>query len=301
LTSASSLAALEAGRPARCAYPYSRPRGRHRALSTSVHILSGPLDDARRAELVFRGDLLVFKGVPPLLEVAGLLDRMIGEASATPDVTAIDELQRRVRSDPQAKRLFRAALEHVGVEAARSYWDSIYLRVVPPVEGDAERQIGRIGLHRDTWSSNVPQQTNWWTTIRPLSAERTIAFYPGYWSRPIANTSADWDLDAIRERRRTGERDEDLPIVPEPVEPVDEETELRIVIEPGDLLCFSGAHLHASVPNVSRETRCSVELRTVNIDDIKRKRGAPALDGRAPMVPLEWFRSMTDGSPLPRA
>jgi hypothetical protein len=270
-------------------------------VSTSVHILSGPLDDLRRAELVFRGDLLVFKEVPPLLEVTGLLDEMIGDASATPDVSAIDELQQRVRSDPQVKRLFRATLEHVGVDAARSYWDSIYLRVVLPVRGDAERQIGRIGFHRDTWSSNVLQQTNWWTTIRPLSAERTIAFYPSYWSRPIANTSADWDLDAIRERRRAGERDENLPIVPEPAEPVDEESELRIVIEPGDLLCFSGAHLHASVPNVSGETRCSVELRTVNIDDFRRNRGAPALDGQAPMVPLEWFRSMTDGAPLRRA
>jgi hypothetical protein len=264
-------------------------------------MLSGPLDDARRAELVFRGNLLVFKRVPPLLEVASLLDGLIGDTPATPDVTAIDELQRRVRRDPEVKRLFRAALEHVGVDAARGYWDSIYLRIVLPVEGDAERQIGRIGFHRDTWSSNVLQQMNWWTTIRPLSAERTIAFYPGYWSRPIANTSADWDLDAIRERRRRGERDEDLPIVPEPTEPVDTTSELRIVIEPGDLLCFSGAHLPASVPNVSGETRCSVELRTVNIDDFTRGRGAPDLDGRAPKVPLDWFRSMTDGSPLRRA
>ena len=243
----------------------------------------------------------MFRGVPPLLEVTGLLNGMIGGASAAPDVAAIDELQRRVRGDPHVKRLFRAALEHVGLDPERSYWDSIHLRVVLPVEGDAERQIGRIGVHRNTWSSNVPQQTNWWTTIRPLSAERTIAFYPRYWSRPIANTSANWDLDAIRERRRKGERDEDLPIVPEPTEPVDEDSELRIVIEPGDLLCFSGAHLHASVPNVSGETRFSVELRTVNIDDVRRDRGAPALDGGAPHTPLEWFRSMTDGTPLRRA
>jgi hypothetical protein len=226
---------------------------------------------------------------------------MIGEASAALDAAAIDELQRRVRSDPQVKRLFRAVLEHVGIDAARSYWDSIHLRVVLPVEGDAERQIGRIGFHRDTWSSNVLQQTNWWTTIRPLSTDRTIAFYPGYWSRPIANTSADWDLDVIRERRRKGERDEDLPIVPEPAEPVDEDSELRRVSEPGDLLYFAGAHLHASVPNVSGEARFSVELRTVNIDDFRRNRGAPALDGRAPKTPLEWFRSMTDESPLRRA
>jgi Phytanoyl-CoA dioxygenase (PhyH) len=216
------------------------------------------------------------------------------------DPAAIDELRSRFRSDPEVKRLFRAALEHVGVDAPRTYWDSLYLRVVPPAAGDSERQIGRIGFHRDTWSSNVPQQTNWWTTLRPLSADRTIAFYPAYWSRPIENTSADWDLDEIRARRRSGERDEDIPIVPEPSEPVDTSSELRIVIEPGDVLCFSGAHLHASVPNVSEQTRVSVELRTVSLDDLTGGRGAPDLDGRAPQVPLEWFRSMEDGSPLRR-
>jgi hypothetical protein len=226
------------------------------------------------------------------------VDALIGTAAGPPDEAAIDELQREVRTDGRMKELLRAALEHVGVDPARSYWDSIYLRVVPPIEAGTERQIGRIGFHRDTWSSNIPQQTNWWTTIYPITAERTIAFYPGYWSRPIANTSADWDLDEIRARRRSGERDEDLPIVPEPSEPVDTSSELRIVIEPGDLLCFSGAHLHASVPNVSDRARVSVELRTVSRDDMAHGRGAPDIDGQAPHVPLEWFRSMEDGSPL---
>jgi hypothetical protein len=235
----------------------------------------------------------VFKQVGPVVELARVLDARIGETS---DEAAVDELQREVRRDPEAKRLLGAALEEVGVDPERSYWDSIHLRIVPPAKGD--RQLGRLGFHRDTWGSNLLQQTNWWLTIRPLAAERTIAFYPSYWSRPIENTSASWDLDEIRARRRTGERDEDIPIVPEPTEPVDTESELRLVVEPGDLLCFSGAHLHASVPNTTAETRCSVELRTVSMDDIARGRGAPDLDGRAPQVPLEWFKSMTDGRPL---
>jgi hypothetical protein len=228
-----------------------------------------------------------------VLELVRLLDGRIGEELGE---DAIAELQRQVRGDAQVRRLLGTALEEVGVDPERTYWDSIHLRVVPPARG--ERQVGRIGFHRDTWSSNLLQQTNWWMTIRPLASERTIAFYPRYWSRPIENTSASWDLDEIRERRRNGERDEDIPIVPEPTEPVDTESELRVVIEPGDLLCFSGAHLHASVPNVTAETRCSVELRTVHVDDIARDRGAPDLDGRAPLVPLEWFRSMVDGTPL---
>ncbi len=230
------------------------------------------------------------------------MDALVGEllgGGGRASSDAIDELRSRFRRDLELQRLFRDALAAVGVDIARSFWDSIYLRVVPPVaRRDTERQIGRIGFHRDTWSSNLLQQTNWWTTIRPLAAERTIAFYPGYWSQPIANTSVDWDLEEIRARRRSGERDEDIPIVPEPSEPVDTSSELRLVIEPGDLLCFSGAHLHASVPNVSEETRVSVELRTVSLDDFVRGRGAPNLDGRAPSVPLEWFRSVADGSSL---
>jgi hypothetical protein len=236
--------------------------------------------------------------VPPLLEAARAIDALVAAVPDPPDEAAIDELQRQVRTDGRMKELFRAALGYVGVDPARSYWDSIYLRLVPPIEADAERQVGRIGFHRDTWGSNVLQQTNWWATIRPLSADRTIAFYPAYWSRPIANTSADWDLDEIRALRRSGKRDEDIAIVPEPSEPVDTSSELRIVVEPGDLLCFSGAHLHATVPNVSDQTRVSVELRTVSLDDLAEGRGAPDVDGRAPKVPLEWFRSMEDGSPL---
>jgi hypothetical protein len=239
----------------------------------------------------------VFKQVGPVVELVRLLDERIEDEL---DEAAIDELQRQVRGDEHVRQRVAAALEEVGVDPERTYWDSIYLRIVPPIEGDGERQIGRIGFHRDTWSSNLLQQTNWWLTIRPLASERTIAFYPSYWSRPIGNTSAGWDLDEIRERRRSGERDEDLPIVPEPTEPVDMQSELRIVIEPGDLLCFSGAHLHASVPNTTAETRCSAELRTVNVDDLARDRGAPDLDGRAPLVPLEWFRSMANGRPLRR-
>jgi hypothetical protein len=237
----------------------------------------------------------VFKQVGPLVELARHLDGRIGEE---PDQVTIDELQRQVRGDEHARQLVGGALEEVGVDPQRTYWDRIRLRIVPPVAGDKE--IGTIGVHRDTWGSNVLSQTNWWLPVRPLASERTIAFFPSYWSRPIENTSASWDLDEIRARRRSGERDEDIPIVPEPTEPVDTEAELRVVIEPGDLLCFSGAHLHASVPNTTPETRCSVELRTVNVDDLARGRGAPDLDGRAPRVPLAWFKSMTDGRPLRR-
>ena len=261
-------------------------------MSTAVQVLAGPLDDERRGDLVFAGHLLVFTSVPALVELVSLARDLVPDAPAESD---IDPLKERFRKDPRVTRLVSAALVEVGVDPARTYWDPPRLRIVPPT---TERAVGTIGFHRDTWGSNLLAQTNWWLPLRPLTADRTIAFYPEYWSQPLANTSADWDLAAIRERRRAGLPLGDLPIVPTPTEPPRTHSELRVVPEPGDLLCFSGAHLHASVPNTSAGTRVSAELRTVNRDDLERGRGAPDLDGAAPGTQFHWFRSMVDGTPL---
>ena len=280
----------------------------------TVQVLSGPLDDERRREHVYAGDILVFKGVPPLGEFCACADALIRAAFGHLDpvraqfeldredyVARVASLQKQFRMHPDAKRLCSAALRSVGVDMQRTCWDWLYLRVLPHGEGHASRRTEKLGVHRDTWSSNVYAQTNWWAPIYPITAERTIVFYPGYWSRPLANTSSRWDLEAIR-AQRTGtapDRGTVVPVVPEPCEPVDTTSELRMVVEPGDLLCFSGAHVHASVPNRSGVTRFSVEVRTVNSDDVRLGRGAPNVDGRAPHVALEWFHHIEDDTPLP--
>lgn len=261
-------------------------------MSTSVQVRSGPLDDERRGALVFGGTLLVFTSVPALLDLSALGDELVPDAPAEADIGPLKE---RFRRDERVMGLVRVALEQVGVDLARTYWDPPRLRIVPPA---TERDVGIVGFHRDTWGSNLLAQTNWWSPLRPLTEERTIAFYPEYWSKPIANTSAEWDLAAIRERRRAGLPLGDLPLVPTPTSPPSTDSELRIVLEPGDLLCFSGAHLHASVPNTSTATRVSTELRTINGDDLVDGRGAPDLDGGAAETQYGWFRSITEGAPL---
>jgi len=281
---------------------------------TSVQILSRPLDDELRRECIYRGDLLVFTQVAALAELCAVTDALIRSTFGDLDpVTAqfeldrsdylarVASLQKEYRKHPEARRLFRAALEHVGVAVWRTCWDWLYLRVLPYGEDYTSRRTAKLGFHRDTWSSNIYSQTNWWAPIYPITADRTIAFYPSYWSRPIANTSSGWDLELIRARQRGEEAGKAaaIPVVPEPSEPVDTTAELRMVIEPGDLLCFSGAHLHASVPNTSGVTRFSLEARTVDVDDVASRRGAPNVDGRAPRIPLDWFRHIEDDTLLP--
>jgi len=281
---------------------------------TSVQILSRPLDDELRREYIYRGDLLVFTQVAALAELCAVTDALIRSTFGDLDpVTAqfeldrsdylarVASLQKEYRKHPEARRLFRAALEYIGVAVSRTCWDWLYLRVLPHGEDHASRRTAKLGFHRDTWSSNIYSQTNWWAPIYPITADRTIAFFPSYWSRPIQNTSSDWDLELIRARQRGEDAGKAaaIPVVPEPSEPVDTTAELRMVVEPGDLLCFSGAHLHASVPNTSGVTRFSLEARTVDVDDVASRRGAPNVDGRAPRIPLDWFRHIENDTPLP--
>jgi len=272
---------------------------------TAVRVLSEALEDGQRRKSIYGGDLLVFKKVPPMEEFCAFTDALIHEVFGTADpvraqfeldrdeyLSRVEALQKRFRKDARAKDLFLAALGHVGVDLRRTFWDWLYLRVSPHGEEHSSRRTAKLGFHRDTWSSNVYAQTNWWAPIYAISAGRTIAVYGEYWEKPLKNTSAGWDLEEIRSGRSTA------PLVPEPTETVDTDSELRLVMEPGDLLCFSGAHLHASVPNSTGVARFSAEVRTVDAGDAADGRGAPNVDGEAPHVATDWSRHVVDDTPL---
>ena len=274
-------------------------------MTTTVRALPGALEDERRRESVYGGDLLVFEDVPPLREFCAFADALIREVFETDDpvraqfalgrdeyLSRVEALQKRFRKDGEARELFLAALEHAGVDLRRTFWDWLYLRVSPHGGERSGRRTARLGFHRDTWSSNVYAQTNWWAPIYPITPGRTLAFYDEYWEKPLKNTSKEWDLEEIRAGTSSA------PVVPEPTETVSTASEFRPVIEPGDLLCFSGAHLHAGVPNTTGVARFSVEVRTVDAGDVAESRGAPNLDGEAPRVASDWFRHVHDGTPL---
>ena len=275
----------------------------------SVQVVSGPLDDELRRKLVYDGDSLIFKDVEPMIRLCALTDGLIRDALGTPDpVRAQFELEpgdyaertgrlrKQYSNDEAVRGLFREALECVGVNIGKTCWDRISLRAFPHSEELSENGLGRLGVHRDTWGSNIYAQTNWWAPIYQVTAGRTIAFYPVYWSRPIGNTSASWSLEKVRSARRAG--DNSVPLVPEPVDPA---SELRVVIEPGDLLCFSGAHLHAGAPNSTGVARFSIETRTVDAEDTATGTGAPNVDGAASEEHPEWFHRVDEGTLLPEA
>jgi hypothetical protein len=277
---------------------------------TAIALITAPLDEATRNARVYRGDILVFRqlaGMRALRDrVAEHLRRVMGDdpesvhrAMNGADIeSASNALRRDLARDEAVREALHAALREAGVEPGRTYEDGLKLRVQPPAEGARGIVTEPLGAHRDTWGSNVMAQTNWWAPVMPVTAERTIALFPTYFERPVANNSTGWDLAEVLRRRREGEPLDDYPFLPVVRDAPDRSAAVAMEIEPGDLMCFSGAHLHASVPNTTDRTRFSLEIRTVNADDIAAGRGAPNVDGEALRTAWQWFRRLSDGERL---
>jgi hypothetical protein len=270
-----------------------------------LRVVTPRLTDEERRTAIYGGELLVYADIEPMHRLCRLTDELVrtilgvadpvrfqSELSSEQIATRLTALRREYSNNTDVKRLFIEALAHIGVDLAYTYWDRLNARVV------MHDIASKLGVHRDTWGSNIYAQMNWWAPIYPITPDRGLAIYPTYWARPLANDSADWDLHRLRAQRRSGA---EIALVPLPTEEISDQAEVRVAIEPGDLLCFSGAHLHCGVPNRTGLARFNIDTRTVDVRDFVTGRGAANLDGAAPRIAREWFRRVSDDAPLPSA
>lgn len=284
---------------------------------TAVHVVPR-MDDEQRRERIFAGDFIVFRQLDAMMALCRWTQALVREAFVGADplrahaemdtadyLAVVGGVQRRYTRSAEGRQLFREALAEAGLDSRSSYWDWRLLRIQPRADQHADRSTTGLGYHRDTWYGCALAQNNWWAPIFPIDSERTVVFSPHHWSRPIANNTANWDLDKYRAARAAataaGASFEDLRrSYPEPAatEPVAETDGLRFILEPGDLLCFSSAHLHASVPNRTPLARVSTEVRTVNPEDILAGRGAVNVDTGTAYKSAVDFRAIDGDHPL---
>ena len=71
---------------------------------------------------------------------------------------------------------------------------------------------------------------------------------------------------------------------PVPLEQINTASEVRIAGNTGEMLIFSGSHLHGTVANHTDRTRFSVDFRLMHLDDLKHNRGAINVDSACPDV-----------------
>ena len=260
-----------------------------------------PLDRER----LYRGELLVFRRMAEMAALAARARAMAGAAFAPAAPQEAEQalapaeflaraaaLRRAFMRDAEVRAALRAVIAELGLDPAAAYADRLILRLQPSGAAHRGRRVRDLPAHRDTWGSNVMAQINLWGPVFPVDAGATLVLWPTLFDRAVANTSAAWDLERLRESPGS------YPLLPECRAPLDAVPALPVVIEPGDLLCFSGAHLHASRPNRTGRTRLSLDTRILHRGDAHAGRGAANVDGRAPRVAWEWFRRVADGAVL---
>lgn len=258
---------------------------------------------------IFRGTILLFPNVPEMVKMCNTFHHfLIGES--TTDKTNSIEICKKFEGANDISMLWKQIIHRCGLHrngGSAVMWDRVRLRIQSPANEPDDvtstaQSSGRFSctlpVHRDTWASNVQQQINWWAPLLPLSENATLAIYPSYFNKPVPNSSSRWSFDELKVRRSQNMPYPQLPVLEIKSMSLDEQEDLRcdqvaVVINPGDVLVFSGAHLHGSVANGKAvSNRYSTEVRTVDTRDVNSLLGAPNVDGAAVGQQMQWFSSV---------
>jgi hypothetical protein len=271
-------------------------------------------DDQRRAD-VYDGRIFAFAPTPASLALAAFARDMVEEAFEGRDprraqyempvedyVAVIAPLKPRFIHHPRTRALLTAIFEGIGCDLERTYLDVPRLRAVTS-DGYLTAGVGYAHPpHRDTWYSAPLAQLNFWMPLYDLTEDSTMAFYPAYWDRPVRNSSREFNYYAWNATGRANAAQhirQDTRKQPQLEQPVSLVPQNLVDLPPGGFVLFSGAQLHATIPNTSGVTRYSVDFRAMNIDDLRHGRAAPNLDSDCSGTSLRDFLRGTDGAPLP--
>lgn len=281
-------------------------------------VIAEKVSDEKRRTLIYHGAIIVFRRVPAIVALCEAAEAMAQEAMKIDDpplahcrydreqfAEIAGTLQFRYATHPRTRRLWVEGLRETGVDPDWNCLEGLSLRIQPPGTSHLSEETIGLGPHRDVWYGCPVQQHNWWGPIFPIDAQSCLAIYPRYWGCAIENSSAAYAMDQFsrsraeaRAKGATIEQIEEHSPRPLPTEPLDETGAVKLIIEPGDLLCFSSAQLHLGVPNTSGRTRFSTEIRTVHLGDIERDIGACCVDSYGSGSSIAHFSRMSDDRPI---
>ena len=275
----------------------------------AIYFNSGMSDDERRAQL-YRGGLFVYPPSPGSRDLCRLARALCEEAfhPHSPETAQhelpveryaeiLRELKPRFIHHPESKACIQKILIDAGCDPRWTYFDVPRLRTSTS-DGYLTTGIAfAFHPHRDTWYSAPMNQINWWLPVYDVSPDNVMAVQPQYWSRPVKNGSSHYDYgEWVRTSRFNAANHigSDTREQPKPEEPMDLDTDVRVVTEVGGMLIFAAAQMHSSVPNTTGRTRISIDFRTVHLGDATEFKGAPNVDSECTGTSLRDFLRVSD-------
>lgn len=280
----------------------------------NIFIDSKISDDDRR-KLLYDGAIFFHAPSESAVKLCQLARELVEEAFAPMDPRKIQDamspeqaseilsvLKPKFIHHPKAKEYMQGMLAELGCSLEKTYFDVPRLRTAFPGDYLKTGIAYAFHPHRDTWYSAPFNQINWWLPVYPISSENCMAIHPRYWSEPIRNGSSQYNYHRWNLESRFNAAQQvmaDTRVQPRPEEPVELEPQFRLICEPGAAYQFSSAQLHSTVPNTSDLTRYSVDFRTVHLDDVRTRTGAPNIDSACTGTSMGDFLKGTDFSRLP--
>jgi hypothetical protein len=275
-----------------------------------------PHSDEARREALYGGQLFAYSPTPGVRALVEFARTLVVEAFGDLDprtaqyhmpveryASLLAELKPKFIHHPQSKELLRAMLTELGCDPDKTFFD------VPRMRTSTSDGYLTTGIayafhpHRDTWYSAPMSQINWWLPIYDIEPDNGMAFHPAYWSRPIKNGSRDYNYhewNATSRKMAAQQIGVDTRKQPKPEEPIELDPQVRLITRPGGVILFSGAQLHSSVPNTTGKTRFSIDFRTVHLDDVAGRVGAPNIDSECTGTCMNDYLRVRDLTHVPQ-
>lgn len=225
--------------------------------------LDAEIPERERLKRLYRGEIFVFSPNPVTVTLCEYVRSMPSQ-------------EEKLFRDPCVKEFLRRVLGEFHCDLTNAYLD------IPRLPAAAGHP------HRDTWYAAPPMQINW--RIAGNDAKSSLTFYPTYWSRSIGNNSSRFNYYDTRD-----EAAQEI----KALEPLRTDSCLHLIPAPGQILMFSAAHLYATFPNAFGHDRCSIDFRTVHVDDVITHRGAFNMDAHPTGTSLRTFKRACDFQRLP--
>jgi hypothetical protein len=199
----------------------------------------------------------------------------------------------------RSKKLVCDIITEAGLPAEYTHYDVPKPRTSFPVGHLTTGVAFAFPWHRDVWYSAPAQQLNWWLPVFPVREDNSMSFDIQNFDRAVPNTSDTFDYYQNNAMRLTTATQVTQERQSRPGAAGHEPLQDLIVLPaPGAVLLFSGAQLHASVPNTSGQARYSVDFRTVDVRDLLAGSGAPLVDVHCTGTAIRDFHNVADGSAI---
>ena len=161
--------------------------------------------------------------------------------------------------------------------------DKITFRYSPKNNSKAKGLLKPAKAHRDTWASNMFHQINWWIPLQNVKENNSIYLIPKYFNKKVENTSKEWSFEKYKLSKN-------YPSTPFSNFKFKKSDTKSIDLEFGDVLIFSGNHIHGSL--LSNTKRLNLETRTISNQDEYKFKIPKNIDSYTKVKKKNWFSNL---------